>query len=142
MRKDEHRFVLDCEIYQRMKSYSLASVGLLQPLPISSQVFEDISMDFITGLPKSNGKKVILVVVDRLTKYSHFFSLPQHFHSVFVAHILVQEVIKLHEIPRSIVSDRDLVFLAMCGLNWLVYRAQNYALAQPTTQNRMAKPRL
>jgi hypothetical protein len=49
--------------------------GLLQPLAIPSQCWEEVSMDFITGLPKSEGNTVIMVVVDRLTKYAHFFSL-------------------------------------------------------------------
>ncbi|GMI82095.1 hypothetical protein HRI_001879000 [Hibiscus trionum] len=112
MRKDVRRFVADCQVCQRMKSDSLTPAGLLQPLPIPAQVFEDISLDFIVGLPKSNGKEAILVVVDRLTKYGHFFSLPRHFDSAAVAHILVHGVIKLHGIPRSIVSDRDRLFLS------------------------------
>ncbi|KAL4271478.1 hypothetical protein GQ457_13G013980 [Hibiscus cannabinus] len=112
MRKEVRRFVMECQVCQRMKSDSLAPAGLLQPLPIPSQVFEDISLDFIVGLPKSNGKDVILVVVDRFTKYGHFFALPNHFDSAYVARILVQGVVKLHGIPRTIVSDRDRIFVS------------------------------
>ncbi|KAL4367666.1 hypothetical protein GQ457_05G008100 [Hibiscus cannabinus] len=112
MRKDVCRFVTECQVCQRMKSDSLTPAGLLQPLPIPDKVFEDISLDFIIGLPKSNGKEAILVVVDRLTKYGHFFSLPRHFDAAFVAQILLQGVVKLHGIPRSIVSDRDRLFLS------------------------------
>ncbi|KAL4386192.1 hypothetical protein GQ457_09G013260 [Hibiscus cannabinus] len=112
MRKDVSNFVNACQTCQRMKNESLAPAGLLQPLPIPDQVFEDIAMDFITGLPKSNGKEVILVFVDRLTKYGHFFPLPRQFDSVLVAKVLVQGVIRLHGIPRSIVSDRDRVFIS------------------------------
>ncbi|KAL4278692.1 hypothetical protein GQ457_03G025630 [Hibiscus cannabinus] len=112
MRKDMRQFVRECQMCQRMKSDSLAPAGLLQPLPIPNQVFEDISLDFITGLPKSNGKEAILVVVDRLTKYGHFFALPRHYDSVFIAKVMVQGVIKLHGIPRSMVSDRDRNFVS------------------------------
>ncbi|KAL4360625.1 hypothetical protein GQ457_04G013100 [Hibiscus cannabinus] len=112
MRQEVRRFVSECQVCQRMKSDSLTPVGLLQPLPIPSQVFADIAIDFIVGLPKSNGKEAIFVVVDRLTKYAHFFGLPRHFDSILVARILVQEVINLHGISRSIVSDRDRIFFS------------------------------
>ncbi|KAL4325224.1 hypothetical protein GQ457_11G000740 [Hibiscus cannabinus] len=112
MRTDVQKFVRECQVCQRMKAESLTPAGLLQPLPIPNQVFEDISIDFITGWPKSNGKEAILVVVDRLTKYGHFFSLPRHYDSKFIARVLLQGVIKLHGIPRSMVSDRDRIFLS------------------------------
>ncbi|KAL4303471.1 hypothetical protein GQ457_10G029000 [Hibiscus cannabinus] len=112
MRKEVRQFVTECQVCQRMKSASLSPAGLLQPLPIPNQVFEDISLDFIVGLPKSNGKETIMVVVDRLTKYSHFFALPKHFDSKYVAQIMVQGIVKLHGIPRTIVSDRDRIFVS------------------------------
>ncbi|KAL4352593.1 hypothetical protein GQ457_06G013560 [Hibiscus cannabinus] len=112
MRKEVRQYVNECQVCQRMKSDSLSPAGLLQPLPIPEQVFEDISIDFITGLPKSNGKEAILVVVDRLTKYGHFFSLPRHYDSIDIAKVMVQGVVKLHGIPRSIVSDRDKIFMS------------------------------
>ncbi|KAL4319491.1 hypothetical protein GQ457_18G008410 [Hibiscus cannabinus] len=92
-------------VCQSMKSEHLAPAGLLQPLPIPQQVFEDISLDFIVGLPPSCGKEAILVVVDRLTKYAHFFALLRHFDSKYIAQILVQGVVKLHGIPKSMVSE-------------------------------------
>jgi hypothetical protein len=52
---------------------------LLQPLPIPEQKWESISMDFITGLPQVQGKDCIYVVVDRLTKFAHFFSIPSKY---------------------------------------------------------------
>ena len=55
--------------------------SLLQPLSIPSQRWEEVSMDFIMGLPKSEGKSVIMVVVDRLTKYAHFFALSHPFNA-------------------------------------------------------------
>ncbi|KAL4281717.1 hypothetical protein GQ457_03G008900 [Hibiscus cannabinus] len=112
MRKDVRTFVRDCQVCQRMKSESLAPAGLLQPLPIPQRVFEDISMDFITALPKSNGNEAVMVVVDRFTKYGHFFALPRHFDSQYIAKLLIQGLVKLHGIPRSIVSDRDRIFVS------------------------------
>ncbi|KAL4384307.1 hypothetical protein GQ457_15G015210 [Hibiscus cannabinus] len=112
MRSDVRQFVRQCQVCQRMKTESLLPAGLLQPLPIPQQVFEDISLDFILGLPKSNGKETILVVVDRLTKYGHFFALPKHLDSKSVAAVLINGVVKLHGIPRSMVSDRDRLFIS------------------------------
>ncbi|KAL4290180.1 hypothetical protein GQ457_14G026510 [Hibiscus cannabinus] len=112
MRREVRKYVRECQVCQRMKSDSLSPAGFLQPLPIPEQVFEDISLDFITGLPRSNGKEAILVVVDRLTQYGHFFALPRHFDSAYIAKVMVQGVVKLHGIPKSVVSDRDKIFLS------------------------------
>ncbi|XP_056688530.1 uncharacterized protein [Spinacia oleracea] len=73
--KDVRQFVKSCKVCQTAKYDTSAYPGLLQPLPIPEAVWVDISMDFITGLPKSGGKEVIFVVVDILSKYSHFMSL-------------------------------------------------------------------
>jgi hypothetical protein len=81
--------------------------GLLQPLPIPEQKWESISMDFITGLPRVQGRDCIFVVVDRLTKFAHFFAIPTNYKAIQVAELLFREVFRLHSLPRQIVSDRD-----------------------------------
>lgn len=68
-------------------------------------------MDFITGLSPSRGYSIIMVVVDRLSKYVHFVALPAHFDAMRVAQHFVDTVVRHHGFPRTLVSERDTVFL-------------------------------
>jgi hypothetical protein len=67
-------------------------------------------MDFIIGLPKSEGKSVIMVIVDRLTKYAHFCALSHPFKASTVANTFMETIQNLHGSPKIIVSDRDPIF--------------------------------
>ncbi|WVY93547.1 hypothetical protein V8G54_032635 [Vigna mungo] len=96
MKRDIKEWIQQCELCQRNKAETLAPAGLLHPLPIPTQVWSDISMDFIGGLPKVQGKDTILVVVDKLTKYAHFLALAHPFTAVEVAQLFIKEIVKLH----------------------------------------------
>jgi len=85
MSKDVRNYVRACVVCQRNKPNLTALAGLLQPLPIPEAIWEDISMDFIEGLPKSRGKDTILVIVDRLSKYAHFLTFSHPFSAAMVA---------------------------------------------------------
>ncbi|KAL2252532.1 UNVERIFIED_CONTAM: hypothetical protein Sindi_0047900, partial [Sesamum indicum] len=83
---------------------------LLQPLPIPDQAWSCVSMGFIEGLPSSEGKDSILVVVDRMTKYSYFIALKHPYTATSIAKVFFDNVYKLHGLLVSIVSDRNKVF--------------------------------
>jgi hypothetical protein len=89
MKQDIRNFVTKCEVCQRNKGETIKSLGTLQPLPIPPAIWKDIFMDFITGLPKSGNKSVIMVVVDRLSKYAHFCTLHHPLTASTVAQILM-----------------------------------------------------
>jgi hypothetical protein len=110
MKHEIHKFVIECEVCQHNKGETVKSPGTLQPLSIPPSIWKDISMDFITGLPKSGNKSVIMVVVDRLSKYAHFCALHHPFTASTVAQIFMDQVFKLHGMPHSIVSNRDPTF--------------------------------
>jgi hypothetical protein len=112
MKNTIQNFVKSCDTCQRHKYLASSPGGLLQPLPIPNQIWEDLSIDFITGLPKARGYDAILVVVDRLSKYSHFIPLKHPYTARSVAEIFCKEIVKLHGIPISIVSDRDPLFMS------------------------------
>ena len=111
LKKDVQQFVQECDVCQRVKYSNKAPASLLQPLPIP-QVWEDLTMDFIIGLPISEGNSTILVVVDRFSKQIHFGALPINYLAPRVANLFSTMVCKLHGIPRSIVSDRNAAFMS------------------------------
>jgi len=67
-------------------------------------------MDFITGLPKSERKMIIMVVVDPLTKYAHFFFLFHPFKTITIATTFMETIQKPHGVPKIIVNERDPIF--------------------------------
>jgi hypothetical protein len=75
-------------------------------------VWEDISLDFVDGLPSSDSKTMVLVVVDQLTEYSHFLALSHPYIARTLATIFIAQTVCLHGIPKSMVSDWDRVFVS------------------------------
>ncbi|KAF8393178.1 hypothetical protein HHK36_021419 [Tetracentron sinense] len=112
MRKDGIKFVQECIVCQQNNHLATTPAGLLQPIPLPAQVWDEVTLDFMEGLPRSEGWDTILVVVDRLSKYAHFIGLKHPFTAVSVAGIFVREIVRRHGIPQSVISDRDRVFLS------------------------------
>lgn len=102
-------FIKQCSICQHAKHEHTKPAGLLQPLPLPAGIWRELTMDFVEGLPLSGNANVIMVVVDRLSKYAHFVPLKHPF-TVSVADAFLDNVVKLHSVPLSIVSDRDKIF--------------------------------
>lgn len=103
-------FIKQCLACQQAKHTNLKPAGFLQPLPVPQDSWQDLTMDFIEGLPKSKGYDVIMVIVDRLTKYAHFVPLKHPFSAAQMARAFLEQVVRLHGVSCSIVSDRDKIF--------------------------------
>ncbi|GAU33071.1 hypothetical protein TSUD_152260 [Trifolium subterraneum] len=108
MKKEIAEYVYACLVCQKSKIEHQKPSGLLQPLFIPEWKWDSIAMDFVGGLPKTaKGNEVIWVVVDRLTKSAHFIAIKIGTLVPKLAEIYIEQIIRLHGIPSSIVSDRD-----------------------------------
>lgn len=105
-------YVASCAVCQQVKLSPSKPVGLLHSLEISTAIWEHVSLDFITELPLVKGQSVIIVVVDRLSKYCHLGSLSANYSTTSVADYFIKQIIRLHGIPKIMVSNRDKVFLS------------------------------
>ena len=112
IKKSVQKYVAACDVCQRNHYETIHPPGLLQPLKIPEEAWSSISMDFIEGLPTSEGKSVIWVVVDRLTKFAHFVPLKHPYTAKILAEAFIHHVYKLHGLPGEIVSDRDNAFMS------------------------------
>eukprot|EP00253_Pinus_taeda_P010499 PITA_10499 len=111
MKKNIAEYLARCLECQQIKAEHQHPAGLLQPLPIPEWKWEVISMDFITGLPKTKrNNNSIMVVVDKLSKAAHFIPVQSTYKAVQIAHIFMQHIFKLHGLPKTIISDRDVKF--------------------------------
>ena len=108
MKREIAQFVEQCLICQQVKVEHQRPSGLLQPLPIPERKWENITMDFVCGLPRSpKNHDAIWVVVDRLTKSAHFIPIRMNYSLDKLAELYINEIVRLHGVPASIVSDRD-----------------------------------
>jgi hypothetical protein len=108
------RYVAKCDTCKRVKAVHMKTAGPLQSLPIPTWKWEDISMDFVVGLPKTfKGYDSIWVIVDRLTKTSHFLPVKTYYPVITYAHLYIARILSLHGVPKTIVSDRGPQFVSM-----------------------------
>jgi hypothetical protein len=113
MKQDITRYIAECDICGRVKADHLRRPGFLQPLPIPVWKWEDISMDFITGLRRTTkGHDSIWVIVDRLTKTAHFLPVGTRYTALQYAKLYFDRIVTLHGVPLTIVSDRGAVFIS------------------------------
>jgi len=112
MKSDVQRMCDRCITCRQAKSRVMLH-GLYTPLPVCKEPWVDISMDFILGLPRSRkGRDSIFVAVDRFSKMAHLIACHKINDVINIADLFFGEVIRLHGLPRSIVSDRDVKFLS------------------------------
>jgi len=110
IREDIKRFIKNCDTCQRTKVVRHAPYALLQSKEAPNQPWKLIVLDFITDLPKSEGSDTILVVIDRLTKMSHFIPCGKDLGARQFANLFMKEMVRLHGLPHDIITDRGTLF--------------------------------
>ena len=113
MKKDVATFVSKCLTCQQVKFEHQRPRGKLQPLEVPKWKWENITCDFVVGLPKTKkNHDAIWVVVDRLTKSAHFIPIRMNMNMDKLVKLYMDNIVRLHGTPISIVSDRDARFTA------------------------------
>ena len=108
IKRDVSKFVTKCLVCQRVKAEHQVPSGLLQPIRIPEWKWDRITMDFVVGLPLTGRRHdSVWVVVDRLTKSAHFLPVGTDYSLDKLAELYIKEIVRLHGIHVSIISDRD-----------------------------------
>ena len=126
-------YVSTCDMCLHTKMIRQPLMGELHPLPIPDAPWDTVSVDFITELLESNGQDSIMVVVDSVTKWSHFVSTVTTLSSARMAQLYVRHIWKHHGLPKRVVSDRGLQFVA--EFTWEIYRLLGIKLAASTVMS-------
>jgi IS30 family transposase len=111
MKRDIAEYVALCDTCQRVKAEHQRPAGLLQPLQVLEWKWEDIAMDFIVGLLRTqSGYDSIWLIVDRLTKVAHFIPVKTTYSAPQLAELYMLMIVCLHGVPKKIMSDRGTQF--------------------------------
>ncbi|GJY92306.1 transposon ty3-I gag-pol polyprotein, partial [Tanacetum coccineum] len=114
--RDVAHIIRRCLPCHQAKSHSFPH-GLYMSLPVPVAPWEDISIDFITGLPCTQRQKdSIMVVVDHFSKMAHFVACHTTYDAVQVASLYFREIVRLHGVPKTMISNRDVKFLSHFGM--------------------------
>jgi hypothetical protein len=106
------RYVARCDTCRRVKAIHMKTTSPLQSLPVPRWKCEDISMDFIVGLPRiAKGYYSIWVIIDQLTKIAHFLLVRVKFTVATYAELYIAHILSLHGVPKTIVSNRGPQFV-------------------------------
>ena len=113
MKRDVSKFFTKCMVCQKVKAEHKVPSGLLQPIRIPEWKWNQITMDFVVGLPLIGRKHdLVWVVVDRLTRSTHSLPVRTDYLLNKMAELYIKEIVRLHGIPKSIISDRDPRFIS------------------------------
>lgn len=112
MLRQVKKFCGACNVCARSKTTTQKPFGLFHPLPVPNGRWTDVSMDFVTGLPRTHeNHNMIMVIIDRFSKMAHFIPTDDNLDAERCAQLFVRESYRLHGFPTTLVSDKDIRFV-------------------------------